>query len=136
MWLSIWSNKAENATLPETDTAPDTEDTSTNSTSQNNTSNIHDEEKWFLTVYGLFGVGQTVTVVFAALLLYLSTLTGAKTLHNKMLSNILRNPLSFFDTTPQGRILNRCRCTGHNYGHAHQGLDYMPFSCNFNLFDH
>merc|ERR1712223_1419525 len=61
----------------------------------------------FLTVYGLFGVGQTVTVVFAALLLYLSTLTGAKTLHNKMLGNILRNPLSFFDTTPQGRILNR-----------------------------
>ena len=27
IWLSIWSNKAENATLPETDTAPDTEDT-------------------------------------------------------------------------------------------------------------
>merc|ERR1712073_166709 len=33
--------------------------------------------------------------------------TGAKTLHNKMLGNILRSPLSFFDTTPQGRILNR-----------------------------
>ena len=27
IWLSIWSNKAENATLPETDTVPDTEDT-------------------------------------------------------------------------------------------------------------
>ena len=65
---------------------------------------VHEEEKWFLTIYGLFGVGQTVSVVFAALLLYLSTLSGAKTLHNKMLSNILRNPLSFFDTTPQVMI--------------------------------
>jgi len=105
IWLSVWSNRAENATNPES--VPEFEEISTNSTSLNNTSNIHDEEKWFLTVYGLFGVGQTITVVFAALLLYLSTLTGAKTLHNKMLGNILRNPLSFFDTTPQGRILNR-----------------------------
>ena len=66
---------------------------------------MHEEEKRFLTIYGLFGVGQTIAVVFASLLLYLSTLTGAKTLHSKMLSNILRNPLSFFDTTPQVRIL-------------------------------
>jgi Ca2+-binding EF-hand superfamily protein len=64
---------------------------------------MHEEEKRFLTIYGLFGVGQTIAVVFASLLLYLSTLTGAKTLHSKMLSNILRNPLSFFDTTPQVR---------------------------------
>merc|ERR1719189_1879266 len=109
IWLSIWSNKAENSTEPEIEKQNEDplEIASLNSTFLNNTSNLHDEEKWFLTVYGLFGVGQTVTVVFAALLLYLSTLTGAKTLHNKMLSNILRNPLSFFDTTPQGRILNR-----------------------------
>ena len=66
---------------------------------------MHEEEKRFLTIYGLFGVGQTIAVVFASLLLYLSTLTGAKTLHSKMLSNILRNPLSFFDTTPQVREL-------------------------------
>ena len=66
---------------------------------------MHEKEISFLTIYGLFGVGQTIAVVFASLLLYLSTLTGAKTLHSKMLSNILRNPLSFFDTTPQVRIL-------------------------------
>ena len=64
---------------------------------------MHEKEISFLTIYGLFGVGQTIAVVFASLLLYLSTLTGAKTLHSKMLSNILRNPLSFFDTTPQVR---------------------------------
>ena len=48
-----------------------------------------------------------MTTVVASLLLYLSTLIGSKTLHNNMLANILRSPLAFFDTTPQGRILNR-----------------------------
>jgi len=102
VWLKIWTDAAKpNSTEPtEKPEGLGGNDTVTNTT-------MHAEEKWFLTVYGLFGVGQTITVVFASLLLYLSTLTGAKTLHNNMLSNILRNPLSFFDTTPQGRILNR-----------------------------
>merc|ERR1739847_115418 len=74
VWLSIWSNKAENLTNEsDPEEVLDIEESSSNSTIQNNTSNFHDEEKWFLTVYGLFGVGQTITVVFAVLLLFLST---------------------------------------------------------------
>lgn len=35
------------------------------------------------------------------------TLSVAKNLHNKMLGTVIRGKMAFFDTTPQGRIMNR-----------------------------
>ena len=35
------------------------------------------------------------------------TLDGSKRLHDKMIENIVRSPVTFFDTNPTGRILNR-----------------------------
>ena len=66
-----------------------------------------DTRNLYLGVYGGLGLGQAVAVIFASLFLYISTLTGANKLHHIMLGNVLRSPMSFFDTTPQGRILNR-----------------------------
>merc|ERR550519_1464188 len=61
----------------------------------------------YLGIYGALGGAQALSAVVGSLLLYLSTITGAKNLHHKMLNNILRAPMAFFDTTPQGRIINR-----------------------------
>merc|ERR1719195_1259356 len=61
----------------------------------------------FLGVYGAGGVAQAIGAVIASLLLYLSTISGGRGLHQKMLHRIMHAPMSFFDTTPQGRILNR-----------------------------
>ncbi len=93
VWLSVWSDE-ETAFGNNTDPGM-------------NVTRAADDRMYNLGIYGLFGLGMTMTTVVASLLLYLSTLKGAKTLHNNMLKNILRSPLSFFDTTPQGRIINR-----------------------------
>ena len=61
----------------------------------------------YLGVYGGLGFGQAMSVITGALFLYLATLQGARKLHDNILSNVLRLPMSYFDTTPQGRILNR-----------------------------
>ena len=61
----------------------------------------------FLGVYGSGGFAQAIAAVIASLLLYMSTINGGRGLHQKMLHRIMHAPMSFFDTTPQGRILNR-----------------------------
>lgn len=44
---------------------------------------------------------------FVTFLAWLAGLKAAVMLHNRLLSNILRCPMDFFDITPQGRILAR-----------------------------
>ena len=61
----------------------------------------------YLGVYGALGVIQSFIILFAAFSLALAAIFASRTLHNSMLRNILRSPMSFFDTTPLGRILNR-----------------------------
>ena len=35
-------------------------------------------------------------------------LNGARALHDNMMASLLAAPMHFFDTTPVGRVLNRC----------------------------
>jgi len=46
-------------------------------------------------------------IFVATLVMAFGTLRASSFLHGKMLGRILRAPLSFFDTTPVGRIINR-----------------------------
>uniref|UniRef100_A0A1B0D0A2 ABC-type glutathione-S-conjugate transporter n=1 Tax=Phlebotomus papatasi TaxID=29031 RepID=A0A1B0D0A2_PHLPP len=61
----------------------------------------------YLGVYGALGVGQAITLFFSTVVLAIGCLNAAKTLHHKLLGHTLRLPMSFFDTTPLGRIMNR-----------------------------
>ncbi|XP_028966466.1 multidrug resistance-associated protein 1 [Galendromus occidentalis] len=85
LWLSAWS---EDSLKPEL----------RNSTSQRD---------YRLGVYAAWGVGETIAALVASISLNLIALQGGRVLHERMLERILRSPMSFFDTTPMGRILNR-----------------------------
>ena len=58
-------------------------------------------------IYAIFASGQVIFVLTGTISLALAVIFASKTLHSRMLKNILRSPMSFFDTTPLGRVLNR-----------------------------
>ena len=61
----------------------------------------------YLGVYAALGIGQSILVLFATFSLALGAIMASRLIHKRLLVNILRLPMSFFDTTPSGRILNR-----------------------------
>ncbi|XP_074152159.1 ATP-binding cassette sub-family C member 2 [Sminthopsis crassicaudata] len=58
-------------------------------------------------IYGVLGFAQGFFVLLASFLSAYGSLHASQTLHLQLLDNILRAPMSFFDTTPTGRIVNR-----------------------------
>uniref|UniRef100_A0A667Y7B4 ATP-binding cassette, sub-family C (CFTR/MRP), member 2 n=1 Tax=Myripristis murdjan TaxID=586833 RepID=A0A667Y7B4_9TELE len=58
-------------------------------------------------VFGALGVAQGIFVFIASLLLANGAVAASRILHSRLLNNILRAPMVFFDTTPTGRVVNR-----------------------------
>ncbi|CAI6344119.1 unnamed protein product [Macrosiphum euphorbiae] len=86
IWLSIWSN----------------DDRSINHETEND-----DNKFMHLTVYGLLGIGQIFSSIALSITFSLGTIHGAEKFYKLINSRLFKNPLSLFDTTPIGRILNR-----------------------------
>ncbi|XP_060605432.1 multidrug resistance-associated protein 1-like [Ruditapes philippinarum] len=72
----------------------------------NSTERRHKND-YYLGIYGAFGVGQALLVISYALVQAIRCVRASKILHENMLTNVLRGPMWFFDTTPVGRIVNR-----------------------------
>lgn len=61
----------------------------------------------YLLAYGLSSLSATLLGAASAILMWvLIALRSARSLHDSMLQSVLRAPLSFFEMTPMGRILN------------------------------
>ncbi|XP_042357577.1 canalicular multispecific organic anion transporter 1 isoform X2 [Plectropomus leopardus] len=58
-------------------------------------------------VFGALGVAQGLFVFLGTLLLANASVAASRILHSRLLNNILRVPMLFFDTTPIGRVVNR-----------------------------
>ncbi|BFZ13432.1 hypothetical protein BsWGS_16472 [Bradybaena similaris] len=66
-----------------------------------------DRNNLYLAVYGVLGFVQCIFVLIFALISTTQMVKAAGILHFNLLDNILKAPMSFFDTTPIGRIVNR-----------------------------
>ncbi|XP_048238817.1 multidrug resistance-associated protein 1-like [Haliotis rufescens] len=64
-------------------------------------------DRYYLTIYGVLGCAQGFFVLIYAFLASTRMVRAARTLHHDMLTRTIRSPMSFFDTTPIGRIVNR-----------------------------
>ncbi|XP_014681338.1 PREDICTED: multidrug resistance-associated protein 1-like isoform X2 [Priapulus caudatus] len=60
-----------------------------------------------LAVYAALGTLQSLFVLSSAIGIALGVMFASRSLHRDMLRNMFRSPMSFFDTTPLGRIVNR-----------------------------
>ena len=61
----------------------------------------------YLIMYGVFGGLQSLFIFLAILIITTGSIRASISLHNNLLENILKAPMSFFDTSPLGRIVNR-----------------------------
>ncbi|XP_004459255.1 ATP-binding cassette sub-family C member 2 isoform X1 [Dasypus novemcinctus] len=86
LWLSAWTNDSKTF---------------------NSTNYPASQRDLRVGVYGALGLAQGVFVLLANLCCAHGTIHAANILHRKLLNNVLRAPMSFFDTTPSGRIVNR-----------------------------
>ncbi|KAF8763126.1 Multidrug resistance-associated protein 1 like [Argiope bruennichi] len=60
-----------------------------------------------LGIFGALGLGQSIGIFVGSFAVAYGTLAAANSLHDGILINVLKSPMSFFDTTPLGRIVNR-----------------------------
>ena len=66
-----------------------------------------DERDMYLGVYGGLGFLQALSVLISALCLAVGSKIASRYLHQSILLNVMHSPMSFFETTPLGRIVNR-----------------------------
>ncbi|OQR74348.1 multidrug resistance-associated protein 1-like [Tropilaelaps mercedesae] len=60
-----------------------------------------------LIIYGMLGFGNAVTMLLCSLARNYASIKAGVLFHTRMLHSVLRAPMSFFETTPVGRIVNR-----------------------------
>ena len=90
LWLSDWSDDAIKTT-----------------NNNNNSSTIYKSNFYRLAVYSGLSLAKSLIVFMGNLIFVLMFIKATKRLHNKLLLRVMRSDLKFFESTPNGRIINR-----------------------------
>ncbi|GFS09919.1 multidrug resistance-associated protein 1 [Elysia marginata] len=72
-----------------------------------NSSERTQANNFYIGIYGLFGALQTVCIIIFSIYESRRLVAASRDLHASMLRSVVRAPMSFFDTTPAGRLINR-----------------------------
>ncbi|KAM3622612.1 uncharacterized protein V6R79_001000 [Siganus canaliculatus] len=83
--------------------------------------------QFYLTVYTCIAVANTIFTAFRAFLFAYGAICAATTIHTRLLDRVLKATVTFFDTTPMGRILNRFSSDLYSVD------DSLPFNLNILL---
>jgi ABC-type multidrug transport system fused ATPase/permease subunit len=65
------------------------------------------ETNYYVGIYALFGFLGVMGLTVRSILVAVHRLGASRKLHDELTHSVLRAPVSFFDVTPTGRILNR-----------------------------
>ena len=68
---------------------------------------VNSDSGFFVLIYGLSAIAMLIVSVLRGWAYLSYTFQAVRTLHRQLLERILNAPMSFFDTTPSGRIINR-----------------------------
>ncbi|KAJ3566148.1 hypothetical protein NP233_g7188 [Leucocoprinus birnbaumii] len=68
---------------------------------------FHRPQGFYMGVYAALGVSQAITAFFMFSVLAMWTFFASRQLHRAAIERVMRAPMSFFETTPLGRIMNR-----------------------------
>eukprot|EP01127_Copromyxa_protea_P010837 TRINITY_DN2685_c0_g1_i1.p1 TRINITY_DN2685_c0_g1~~TRINITY_DN2685_c0_g1_i1.p1 ORF type:complete len:1499 (+),score=394.02 TRINITY_DN2685_c0_g1_i1:18-4514(+) len=114
LWLSHWSDSSiPNATIPVNDShvqqlvfkSADADQVLVQGLFP---SGDHGLGSWFyMLIYAALGVSSVAFTFFGGITFAWASVNSSKRVHETMLEKIIRSPMSFFDTVPTGRILNR-----------------------------
>ncbi|ODV86480.1 hypothetical protein CANARDRAFT_206868 [[Candida] arabinofermentans NRRL YB-2248] len=75
---------------------------------QNSRSGTNSNVMMYVGIYALFGISSGLFTLIRAMIMWSwCSIRASKKLHNQMATAVLNSPMSFFETTPLGRILNR-----------------------------
>lgn len=71
--------------------------------------NPHDssDTNRYIGFYALLGFASVLGLTFRAIIIAIHRLSASKKLHDDLTESVIRAPVSFFDVTPIGRVLNR-----------------------------